>query len=60
MSLHTCECLIISYNDDVTFCGRPAFEKKETETRGWIWICDICEKLPYSVFGLGTSKLGEE
>jgi hypothetical protein len=59
MSLHTCECIVIYYNGDVRYCERPAFEKKETHNRGWIWICDTCAKVPYSEFGLGTSKESE-
>ena len=45
MSLHTCECVIIDEEGEIAFCGRPALEKKNTETRGWIWICDICDRL---------------
>ena len=56
MSLHTCECLVINEEGVVSFCDRPALEKKKTETRGWIWICDICVQLPWCAVGLGTHR----
>jgi hypothetical protein len=39
MSLHTCE--MEKFGGP---CGEPAFEKIESSSGRWFWVCDECKK----------------